>query len=433
MRAAFFLPIALMMIVATALMSPNAAQGQQDLAKLRSQWAELDAKMKKTFEDLDGGDTTPGLADQYKDMVDQANDLIGKMREAGLSSLSENASDAETIRTLMGIMVHDVKNGRDGEVLNLGDALIQSNINPLWFEKAATLGRLELAEKRVFEELVIRQQEATADDLPRVKIVTTKGEIVIELFENEAPNTVNNFVSLVEDGQYSNKLFHRVIEGFMAQTGGFEIDGVQSDSPGYTIPCECRRPDARRHFTHSVSMAHAGPDTGCRQFFINLERTDFLDKRHTVFGRLISGTEVLERIERTAIQLDNGREQPIGKVKKDKILSAEVLRKRDHVYRPRKVGEPEPPPEVKKEKAAEPEKMEEKTGEKKDDNPEDKKQETAAEKGDAKEPAAEKPATEGSKPEKEESPATETAEKKGDGKEGDGNGDDEPAKKKGDK
>ncbi len=320
------------------------ACAQQDLDSLRTQWAQLDTKMKATYESLDSGDTTPGLADDYRDMVDEANSLIKQMRAIGRDALQKQPVSSETIRTLIGIMVHDVKKGNDREPLALGDAMIAANINPLWFEKAAALDRLELNEKRVFEELVIRQKEAAADNNPRVKIETTKGDIVIELFENQAPNTVANFITLVEAGQYSNKLFHRVIEGFVAETGSQEIDGIESDPPGYVIPSECFRPDTRRHFSGSVSLANAGPDTGCRQFFITFERAEDLDKRRTVFGRVISGDLVLERIERTAIRLDK-REQPIANVRKDRIKSAKVLRKRDHIYRPRKVGEPEPTPE----------------------------------------------------------------------------------------
>ena len=410
MRAAIFLPIALATV--TLLFVPGVVLGQQDLAQLRSQWVKLDKKMKGTFESLDNGDTTPGLADDYKDMVDEAKELITKMRESGMESLRKDASNTETIRTLLGIMVHDVQNGRDGTALNLGDALIASNINPLWFEKAASLDRLNLEEKRVFEELVIRQTEAASDDLPQVKIVTTKGEIIIELFENQAPNTVSNFISLVEDGQYSKKLFHRVIEGFMAQTGGFEIDGVESDSPDYTIPCECNRPDFRRHFTNSVSMAHVGrPDTGCRQFFITFERQPDLDKRHTVFGRIISGDQIMERIERTNIQLDGGRtEQPIANVRKDRIVSAEVLRKRDHVYRPRKVGEPEPLPEEPKDEDDKKSEMKE-SEMKESEMKESEKEKTPAD--ESEQPKAEKKKPEG-KPETEESPATEKPEKEGD-------------------
>ena len=91
------------------------------------------------------------------------------------------------------------------------------------------------------KEQAIREAEAKADDLPRVKLTTTKGVIVLELFENEAPETVGNFVSLVEAGKYDTLTFHRVLKNFMAQGGDPKGDG--SGGPGYHIYCECYKPD----------------------------------------------------------------------------------------------------------------------------------------------------------------------------------------------
>jgi cyclophilin family peptidyl-prolyl cis-trans isomerase len=310
------------------------------LAEMRETWTQLNQSMSEKFEALDNGDMTPGLADEYRDLVDEAKDLIERMREQGMVELSKNSQDTKLIQTLLGIMVHDAQEGLDAEVLQVGDALIGARVNPKYFEKAASLDRLEMAQKRIFEELIVRHREAIADDLPRVKLETSKGEIIVELFENEAPNTVRNFVSLVESGFYDGKLFHRVIDEFMAQTGGYESKGIGSGDPGYEIECECRLPDARLHFTGSLSMAHAGRDTGGSQFYITFRRTDHLDGKHTVFGRVISGAEVLESIERTTMSL-NGTESELADARLDRIKKASVLRKRDHSYRFRKKGEPE--------------------------------------------------------------------------------------------
>lgn len=174
----------------------------------------------------------------------------------------------------------------------------------------------------------LRDAEAKADDLPRVELDTSKGKIVVELFENEAPNTVANFINLVENKFYDGLSFHRVLEGFMAQGGDPKGDG--SGGPGYTIKCECSKPEHRNHFRGSLSMAHAGPDTGGSQFFLTFVRTDFLDGKHTVFGRVIEGLDVLSRIQRRDPDSPN-KPQP------DKILSAKVLRKRDHKYEPEKL------------------------------------------------------------------------------------------------
>ena len=91
-----------------------------------------------------------------------------------------------------------------------------------------------------------RDAEAKADDLPRVLLKTSKGDIVVELFENEAPNTVANFISLVQKGFYNGTDFHRVLRGFMAQGGSPK--GEEDGGPGYTIPDECRQDNHRLHF-----------------------------------------------------------------------------------------------------------------------------------------------------------------------------------------
>jgi cyclophilin family peptidyl-prolyl cis-trans isomerase len=176
------------------------------------------------------------------------------------------------------------------------------------------------------EEAAIRAAEAKADDLPRVKLSTSKGDIVVELFENEAPNTVANFVSLVEKGFYDGRKFHRVIPGFMAQGGCPRGDGT--GGPGYTIDCETQAENARKHFRGTLSMAHAGPNTGGSQFFITFVPTPHLDGGHTVFGRVVEGMDVLAKIQRTEGTAKLGSP--------DKIEKAEVLRKRDHQYVPKK-------------------------------------------------------------------------------------------------
>lgn len=184
---------------------------------------------------------------------------------------------------------------------------------------------IESERPKVQGEMAIRAIEEKKDDLPRVKIETTKGTIVVELFENEAPNTVANFVSLVESHFYDGTPFHRVIPGFMAQGG--DPTGTGTSGPGYTIACECDLPDARKHFLGSLSMAHAGKDTGGSQFFLTFAPTEHLDGRHTVFGRVIEGFEILPKITRT--------EGPQAGPSKDKILKAEIIRKRDHEYKPK--------------------------------------------------------------------------------------------------
>lgn len=200
------------------------------------------------------------------------------------------------------------------------------------------------------KEKEIQAAEAKADDLPRVSLQTSKGEIVLELFENQAPQTVGNFVNLVEKGYYNGLSFHRVIGEFMAQGGDPNGDGT--GGPGYEILCECYKPEKRLHFRGSLSMAHRGKDTGGSQFFITFLPAANLDgdavdpnnkgNAHTVFGRVISGLDVLAKLQRrepTDPHASFGGE-PTKPLPADKILVAKVLRKRSHAYEPTKAGPP---------------------------------------------------------------------------------------------
>lgn len=315
---------------------------ETSLADLQKQWAEMEIKFaeKQTAIELSKGDNS-ALSGEYRDLVDQANTLVSQIKMTSLNVLQANPTDAEALRAILGVLLNAAQNGRDKEVLSIGDVLIGKSIDPRYFEIAAKADRLSIEAREIFEELLIRQRETTANDLPQVKLKTTKGDITLELFENQAPNTVENFISLVESGHYSDLLFHRVIEGFMAQAGEKKSDGQDAPKLNYTIACECYSPETRPHFSDCLSMAHSGKDTGAGQFFLTFTRTSMLDGRHTCFGRIIAGNEILEKIARTHIQINND-EQPIPNTEKDKIISAEVIRKRDHEYRPTKLGESDP-------------------------------------------------------------------------------------------
>ncbi len=122
-------------------------------------------------------------------------------------------------------------------------------------------------------------------------IRTNKGDIEIELFAQDAPLSVNNFVFLARDGFYDGVTFHRVIPGFVAQGG--DPTGKGSGGPGYKFQDEVSRNNIpHRHETGSLSMAHAGPNTNGSQFFIVYAPQRHLDGVHTVFGRVTSGMDV---------------------------------------------------------------------------------------------------------------------------------------------
>ncbi len=182
-------------------------------------------------------------------------------------------------------------------------------------------------------ELVLREQDAQGEPLPRALIKTTKGDIEVELFENQAPETVGNFIHLVEQGFYDNLDFHRVLEHFMAQGGCPNGDGL--GGPGYMIYNEAQKPDARKFFRGSLGMALAqNPDTAGSQFFITFVPTPQLNNEYTVFGRVLSGLAVLSNLNR--IDPEN-KDKNAAPVLPDQILTIEILYKRDHEYKPNKV------------------------------------------------------------------------------------------------
>ena len=120
---------------------------------------------------------------------------------------------------------------------------------------------------------------------------TEKGDIHIEFFDEDAPNTVKNFKNLIQDGFYDGLNFHRVIPNFVIQGGC--PNGTGTGGPGYHIPCEI---NTQKHLAGSLSMAHAGKDTGGSQFFICHSPQPHLDGVHTVFGQT-SDMDVVNSIE----------------------------------------------------------------------------------------------------------------------------------------
>jgi len=150
------------------------------------------------------------------------------------------------------------------------------------------------------------------EKLPKIQIQTERGNITIEMFEDEAPNTVANMISLIEKGYYDGLNFHRVIPDFMIQGGC--PHGTGTGGPGYDFDDECT-PDRRHDSAGVLSMANAGPGTNGSQFFITHGPTPHLDGKHTVFGKVTEGQEVVDEIKQG-----------------DVMQTVVVLQKRDRVY-----------------------------------------------------------------------------------------------------
>jgi cyclophilin family peptidyl-prolyl cis-trans isomerase len=147
-------------------------------------------------------------------------------------------------------------------------------------------------------------------------IETNKGAIRLELFGEDAPKTVENFTTLAQKGFYDGLVFHRVIRDFMIQGGCPQ--GTGTGGPGYTFEDEINQ---HRIVRGTLAMANAGPDTNGSQFFIvTAEQTPWLDGKHTAFGRVVEGMEVVDAIE--SVETD-GRDRPREPVTMERVTVAE--------------------------------------------------------------------------------------------------------------
>ncbi|HBA45542.1 peptidylprolyl isomerase [Candidatus Nomurabacteria bacterium RIFCSPLOWO2_02_40_28] len=130
---------------------------------------------------------------------------------------------------------------------------------------------------------------------------TNMGNITIEFFDTQAPKTVANFIKLAKDGFYSGVKFHRVIKGFMIQGGDplskddTKVDSWGMGGPGYSFADEISKEN--KNDVGTIAMANAGANTNGSQFFINTANNNFLDSKHTVFGKVTTGMEVVRKIE----------------------------------------------------------------------------------------------------------------------------------------
>lgn len=195
---------------------------------------------------------------------------------------------------------------------------------------------------------------------PKVEMVTSEGTIELELFEDDAPNTVANFVELIEKKFYDGLTFHRIVKDFMIQGG--DPKGTGSGGPGYKFKDEIRGRSNNKNDQYALSMANSGPATNGSQFFIVTDKNgrNQLDGKHTVFGKVVGGFPVVDKLNDTPVT----GERPINT---PKIVSVKVLSKRAHEY---KVKDTTPDlmnmPEI---KAETPKKIEVKPVEAKKDEP----------------------------------------------------------------
>ncbi len=165
------------------------------------------------------------------------------------------------------------------------------------------------AQKTVTETQTAQQEEG----IVKIKIETTMGDIYADLYEKEAPKTVENFVKLAKKGFYDGIIFHRVIPQFMLQTG--DPTGTGMGGPGYSFDDEFS-PNLRHDKPGVLSMANSGPNTNGSQFFITQVPTPWLDNRHSVFGQVTKGMDVVNSI--AAVPRD-GRDKPLTEISMKKV------------------------------------------------------------------------------------------------------------------
>lgn len=152
----------------------------------------------------------------------------------------------------------------------------------------------------------------------KIKIETTLGTIQADLYEREAPRTVENFVQLAKKGFYDGIIFHRVIPDFMIQTG--DPNGTGTGGPGYQFADEFS-PKLRHDKPGVLSMANSGPNTNGSQFFITDVPTPWLDNRHSVFGQVTEGIEVVHQIARVP---RGANDLPVETVKMNKVTALDA-------------------------------------------------------------------------------------------------------------
>jgi cyclophilin family peptidyl-prolyl cis-trans isomerase len=363
MPGKFAMGIVLMLSVVAVADDEKPQSPAEQFAAAQADWDKLEKDVKAIaakFQSADE-DARVELKKEYDAVVGKAPEILKGMRAGAVGLYTEAPNkDPEVTKALVRLVSDDVRRDDYEAALKIANLMIDNKTEnktvynaagvaaygsddfanaEKWLKVAEEAGTLDRAGQqclidapdaaaRFAIESKIREREKKADDLPRVKMETNRGVIVIELFENEAPETVGNFISLVEKGFYNGLTFHRVLPGFMAQGG--DPDGTGGGGPGYQIFCECEKATHRNHFRGTLSMAHAGKNTGGSQFFLTFRPTPHLDGKHTAFGRVIEGLDVLTKLTRRD---PNSPNPPTP----DKIVKAEVVRKRDHKYEPHKV------------------------------------------------------------------------------------------------
>lgn len=348
---------------APATADAPAAGVAEQFASLREQWAEFSLELDKARYRVNN--CLPEQKNEavlaYDTLLESGNELLRQFADAAVAAYQADPTNADAERYLRIMMEHTLTADRYEDVQRMAQAVIEhGKPDALTYEQAAVaafeMGDLDSAERffgeseklgtlseaaqarrdtipewreKLAREMELRQQEVAADDLPRVTIATTKGDIVVELYEDQAPNTVANFVALADRKFYNGLEFYRVDNNFAAVTGCPLNRGT--GGPGHEIVSESDREDRRPAMRGTLSMVNGGRDRCGSQFFIALSSSGVrnTETSNPVFGRVISGMNVVERLRR--VNPDTTSKD----FSRERILDTQVERRRSHDYQPK--------------------------------------------------------------------------------------------------
>ncbi|MEM9942995.1 MAG: peptidylprolyl isomerase [Planctomycetota bacterium] len=315
--------------------------------------------------------------EKWEKQVEAGTEIVKRINEAALAIFLRQDEPDTSVASIVGIYATQLYDEGKLEVCSkltrkllrlfpedpaLKNDLARVGIATNEFELAekmvdyAMVEKYSKIEQMLFENLAILKQNAATEELinasalkeeeprPLVKIeIRDKGYYIIELFEDEAPETVGNFISLVESGHYDGIACHPVISHLLAATGVGTMQ--ESRLLDYTIYDEQEKPNHHFHLRGAVAMRQFGfKNSASSSFYICRVPLPNLDSADTVFGRVIEGMEVVDSIRNTATLNDKEEDEIIDGSVPDIIKKATVIRKRNHDYKPNKVIETEQQP-----------------------------------------------------------------------------------------
>ncbi|MBX9791566.1 MAG: peptidylprolyl isomerase [Pirellulales bacterium] len=340
--------------------SAEALAARQEFDKALQPWKRLAGHMQELHVRFlaSNPENRKVVRQEYGEVLAESERVLHELMPVLKRAYTANPTDPELMDFMSTIAILNFDGDKFDDALDLAECLIANNFpKPEVYDLAGLaaheLDRLDDAEKYlriaaeknalssygrellaelpnyravVEAEMARRAASDEKGDLPRVRLHTTRGDIVLELFEDDAPNTVASFLGLVADGFYDGLNFHRVVSAFGAMSGSPTNDG--QGGPGYETLFEGNSAQPLPHLRGTVSMVPLTKRTNGSQFFITLRpsRAAGLNGKQTVFARVIEGMDVVTRLHRFDTVEPNSLFEP------DRILEATIIRRRSHRY-----------------------------------------------------------------------------------------------------